>query len=273
MLGETSLPAKTRSVFDYLSQKDRERLQAFRTTRPDAPAPGEPPSSSSTRPRSPSPVPGPQLRAPGDVLIPALHPSIAKAALSGFQPFATDASKHARYTAFLAFRADAANADIDAPASRLGLAPLPGQRADAFAKELADYAEAAAVFKPLSGAMAGRFRSAAVVEAGPTVVEGLRHPVASAEDGDEEGKAEKENKEKEEEDPRMGAVRMGMFGALTREVAPWQPAKLLCKRFGVKEPDVAPAADTAGPSSAAAAAEQTPATPPLAITMVAAGAE
>ena len=34
MLGETSLPAKKRSVFDYLSQKDRERLQSIRKNLP-----------------------------------------------------------------------------------------------------------------------------------------------------------------------------------------------------------------------------------------------
>ena len=228
MLGETPLPAKTRSVFDYLSQKDRERLQAFRTSHPNSTE-----DSSSSTQRQPSPEPGPR---PSDgVYIPPLHPSVAKAALSGFQPFTADPVKQARYTTFLNFRADPANED--APASRLGFGPFPGQRLEEFNKELADYAKSATVFKPLSGAMAGRFRSAAVVEMGPKIVEGLHQPAAYADDL--EGSSEDAQKEKkEEEDPKMGAVRLGMYGPLTRETTPWQPARLLCKRFGVKDPEV-----------------------------------
>ena len=227
MLGETPLPAKTRSVFDYLSKKDRERLQAFRETRTETR--GEPSTQH-------SPSPGPAPRAPGVVFVPPLHPSIAKAALSGFQPFTADAVKHARYTTFLTFRADSANED--APAGKLGFGPFPAQTADEFNKELEDYAKAATVFKPLSGAMAGRFRSAAIVEAGPTVTEGLRFASSGDAEGEGEGGEEDKEEKKVEEDPKTGAVRLGMYGPLTRETTPWQPAKLLCKRFGVKEPEV-----------------------------------
>jgi hypothetical protein len=37
------------------------------------------------------------------------------------------------------------------------------------------------------------------------------------------------------------ATRMGMYGPMTRETKTWQPARLLCKRFGVKDPDPMPA--------------------------------
>ncbi|KAH9940773.1 uncharacterized protein BXZ73DRAFT_88499 [Epithele typhae] len=248
LLGETPLPAKTRSVFDFLSQKDRERLQSFRA-RPDsdtaAAAPHEHPTT--------SPPPGPPLRAPGVVHVPPLHPSAAKAALSGFQPFAGDATKHARYSAFLAFRADAAREHAGADA--LGFGPLPGQTVGEFNKELDDYAKAATVFKPLSGAMADRFRTAVVVENGPRVVEGLHQPTGYAEDAGEDGEREKE---KEVEDPKMGAVRLGMFGPLTREAKPWRPAKLLCKRFGVKEPEVDDGAQGAQEGGADVGAPDTP---------------
>ena len=226
MLGETPLPAKTRSVFEYLSQKDRVRLQAFRTTR-SADGAAEPPSA----PRPPSP--GPPPPAPGGVHVPRLHPSVAKAALSGFQPFTADPLKQSRYTAFLTFQADASS---DSPDS-LGFGPLPGQSTDEFNKELEDYAKSATVFKPLSGAMASRFRSGAVVEMGPKVVEGLHQPTSYVDSGEETQDKDKDGP-KEEEDPRVGAVRLGMFGRLTRESVPWQPARLLCKRFGVKEPEV-----------------------------------
>jgi G patch domain-containing protein 1 len=47
---------------------------------------------------------------------------------------------------------------------------------------------------------------------------------------------------------------MGMYGPLTREKKPWQPAKLLCKRFGVKEPNPEPEVSKepmAGPNTSA----------------------
>ncbi|TFK92456.1 hypothetical protein K466DRAFT_480570 [Polyporus arcularius HHB13444] len=230
MLGEAPLPAKTRSIFEFLSQKDRDRLQAFRATRSE----GAPQPSPAARP----PSPGPPPPAPGGVQIPRLHPSVAKAALTGFQPFTADPLKHSRYTAFLAFQADASS-------EGLGFGPLPGQSTEEFNKELQDYAKSATVFKPLSGAMADRFRSGAVVELGPNVVEGLHQPTSYTDSTDPDG----ETKEEKEEDPKLGAVRMGMFGRLTRETIPWQPARLLCKRFGVKEPEVDTTAQAGAASS------------------------
>lgn len=217
MLGETPLPAQTRSIFDYMSQKDRERLESIRDNL-TAGAPKTPPE------RAPS-TPPPPLR-PGELDIPHVHPSVAKAALQGFQPFIADPVKHSRYTAFLNHAADASGN------TQLAIGPLPGQRMEDFNKELADYAKSATVFKPLSGAMASRFKSAAIIETGPKIVEGLHTPDVAAEEPEEQVE------EKKEEDPRMAAVRLGMYGPLTREVTPWQPARLLCKRFGVKDPEV-----------------------------------
>ncbi|KAI0831977.1 hypothetical protein BC628DRAFT_1311155 [Trametes gibbosa] len=233
MLGETPLPAKARSVFEYMSQKDRERLESIRHTRSD-------PSTAPPRPPSPSePTP---TSAPTGWHFPHIHPSVAKAALQGFQPFASDPLKHSRYTAFLIFQSNYTDGEsVDS----IGFGPLPGQSIDDFHKELDDYAKSATVFKPLSGAMAGRFRSAVVIEMGPKAVEGLHQPQPSVED--EEGPDDGEEEKKE--DPRMSAVRMGMFGRLTREAQPWQPARLLCKRFGVKDPEV----DMTGAAGAASA--------------------
>ena len=149
-------------------------------------------------------------------------------ALQGFQPFTADPVKQARYTAFL--KAQAAGED-SVPFSR-----SVGQSVEAFSKELVDYVKSAQIFKPVSAAMAGRFTSAAVVEAGPKAVEGLHQP--RSEDSYLSHPSETVKEEKKEESPKENAARLGMFGPLTREVNPWQPAKLLCKRFGVKEPNV-----------------------------------
>ncbi|KAH9926919.1 uncharacterized protein B0H18DRAFT_875905 [Fomitopsis serialis] len=239
MLGETPLPSQARSVFDYMSQKDRERLQNIKNAALTAPA----------TPSIAAPPPPPP-HVPGQIEVPTLHPSIAKAALSGFQPFTADPVKQSRYTAFLNYQAN--RESVGGP-SGIGVGPMPGQSAEEFNKELGDYAKSATVFKPLSAAMAGRFRSAVIVETGPQIVEGLHQPVPAAEPS-----ADEEQENKEDEDPRMGAVRMGMYGPLTREVNPWQPARLLCKRFGVKDPEVdmtaeagAATADLAMPTAAA----------------------
>ena len=98
ILGETPLPAQQRSVFDYMSQKDRERLESIR--------------NKFTAGKSTTPEPGPSAsppppRLPGELEIPQVHPSVAKAALQGFQPFTADPVKQSRYTAFLNYAADA----------------------------------------------------------------------------------------------------------------------------------------------------------------------
>ncbi|KAI0690482.1 hypothetical protein BC835DRAFT_1435011 [Cytidiella melzeri] len=226
MLGETPLPAQARSVFDFMSQKDRERLEKIKGS-VNAPPPSCPKDYHHRHP------PGQSLDKPDDVVaVPDLHPSVAKAALTGFQPFTADPVKQSRYTAFLQFTSASSSQD-----KKLSIGPMPEQSPAEFNKELADYAKAATVFKPLSGAMAGRFRSAVVVEMGPKVVEGLYTPDLSGRAQDDGERKEGEEKE-ENEDPRMGAVRLGMYGLLTREVGRWQPARLLCKRFGVKEPEM-----------------------------------
>ncbi|KAK7686311.1 hypothetical protein QCA50_010535 [Cerrena zonata] len=230
ILGETPLPTKKRSVFDYLSQKDKERLQSIRGNLSEA--------TSDTKQPAAEPLPPQPTYLPGQVHIPTIHPSVAKAALTGFQPFIADPLKHSRYCAFLNY---ASQASDSSSSSGLGIGPMPNQSTEEFNKELSDYAKSATVFKPLSGAMAGRFTSSKVVELGPKIIEGLHTPdLSNLDDGEEEDKGENQ---KENDDPRRGAIRLGMYGPLTREVKSWQPAKLLCKRFGVKEPELEVATD------------------------------
>lgn len=203
-------------------------------------------------------MPPPPLPKRGELNIPHIHPSVAKAALQGFQPFRADPVKQSRYMAYLAYASQDASAGV-----QLGVGPLPDQTIDDFNKELADYAKSAAVFKPLSGAMASRFKSAAIVEMGPQIIEGLHTPVQAPE-------GQGAQKDEPEEDPRMTAIRAGMYGLLTREVTPWQPAKLLCRRFGVKDPEVdtnevePPSAQFS--ASAGTPGDTTPGATPLAIT-------
>jgi G patch domain-containing protein 1 len=231
MLGEVPLPSAPRSVFEYISQKDRERLQKFAAGGGIvSPATSDLPPSTTVAPSEPD-----------TIRIPRTEPHIAQAALRGFQPFATDPVKQSRYNAYLQSQA---SQDSSVPP----LKPSPGQRIDEFNKELEDYAKSALIFKPISGAMAGRFTSAVVFDSGPKIHEGLHTPSS-------EELAEKEREEKKKEDnisPKQHAAKMGMYGPLTRETKPWQPARLLCKRFGVKDPNPtpsdAPAAAPPGPN-------------------------
>lgn len=213
ILGETPLPSAPRSVFEYMSEKDRERIKRI--------------ASGLTAPLSEQSISTPIL---APTVTTKIEPHVAQAALRGYQPFTSDPAKQARYTAYLQSHA---NTDESIPE----LKPLPAQRTDEFKQELEGYAKAASLFKPISGAMAGRFTSAAVVDFGPKVHEGLHTP------SHEEIAAKEAQRLKEEEDkisPKAHAAKMGMFGPLTRETKPWQPASRLCKRFGVKVPELLP---------------------------------
>ena len=207
MLGETPISSTPRSVFDYLSQKDRDRLKNLSSSLASGTIPPQ------QTPPSPTPID-----------IPQTDPRTAQAALKGFQPFTTDPAKQARYTAYLQ-----SQATPDAPEIK----PTAGQTNENFNRELADYAKAAQVFKPVSGAMAARFASASTVEVVGNTHQGLYKPTK-----DDYAKLDghKEEAKKEGESPKAHAAKMGMFGPLTREVKVWQPARLLCRRFGVKDP-------------------------------------
>ncbi|KAG6850675.1 hypothetical protein H0H93_010403 [Arthromyces matolae] len=156
----------------------------------------------------------------------------------GFQPFLSDPEKHLRYNTYL--RSQLAT-DAGPP-----LQPHSNQSRDEFHKECEGYAKAALLFKPMSNAMAGRFTSAAVVETGPKMHVGLHTP------SQEESKHKEGEEKKEEENlsPKANAARMGMYGPLTREAKPWQPAKLLCKRFKVRDPNPEPEVEVPPPAAA-----------------------
>jgi G patch domain-containing protein 1 len=103
-------------------------------------------------------------------------------------------------------------------------------------EEAREFAQAARVFRPMSGAMAQRFTPSS---AAPSDGSGAEKMVVSG-------------------DPAEEAARMGMFGAMTRAVREWAPTRLVCKRFGVRPPDTAVAdgreAGAAARASASAAA-------------------
>lgn len=244
LLGETPLPGSAKSVFEYMSEKDRERIQRIASNFASGKTSSTPavhPSFSTTS-ETTATIPPP----PAAKTTTTIEPHVAQAALLGFQPFTTDPVKQARYTTFL--QSFASGSTTTTPS----LQPLPDQTNGEFTKELADFSKAAALFKPMSGAMQGRFMSASVLDMGPRIIEGLHHPSSSqAESEENEGKEEIEPEKVAEEnvDPKVNAAKMGMYGPLTREAKPWVPARLLCKRFGVREPNISTEDAKPGPST------------------------
>ena len=202
-----------------MSKKDQERIKNIATSCFTGP------SRTDTTGQEPTPTTFPSQ----EPYIPHTEPHVAQAALQGFQPFTSDPNKQFRYTTYLRAHSE--------PGSGVSIpGRLPTQTPETYALEMNEFAKAAALFRPISGAMAGRFTSAAVLELGTKTVEGLHTPSADQASKEEEQKPVVEE-EKKEEEPKVHAARLGMYGPMTREVKPWQPARLLCKRFGVKDPN------------------------------------
>ncbi|KAM0793650.1 hypothetical protein ACM66B_001081 [Microbotryomycetes sp. NB124-2] len=235
MLGEQLPPAAQKSVFDYLSAKDKQRLAALHTSSLTSEQDGE-----SGKPPS-------EVERDEQLSIPVLDGPTALAALKGFQPFgptstAPDPMKQARYTLFLKHCANL----LPPSDSTLPFGPRPNpvtgkmQTMSEFNKELSDYAQAARVFKPMSTMLAGRFTSGGSSSLPPAVTPGLYQPEAKSNGSGKDSKyLTTESVEPvlvEKLTPAQQAVRAGLFGDATRTVSFWQPHKLLCKRFGVRPP-------------------------------------
>ncbi|KAI9722804.1 MAG: hypothetical protein M1828_004500 [Chrysothrix sp. TS-e1954] len=228
LLGEAQLPGK--SVFDFLTPAARNRLASTsgNASLPIARSEAGPPPPPAPAPRSTQPNPPP--------LPTAIHvpPAIALAALgrgtSGWVPYADDEPKRARYQHFLKHHAGVIHT-IGAPQRPTSTTP------DDWAREQAEFAHAAHVFKPMSGSMASRFTSASA-DPDPDSAKALR-----AEDGDDTTAARDATTSRttttakqKPQDPAEAAAEMGMFGPMTRSVQTFYPSRLLCKRFNVKAP-------------------------------------
>ncbi|KAK8240399.1 hypothetical protein HDK90DRAFT_532110 [Phyllosticta capitalensis] len=209
IFGEQALPGK--SVFDYLSPAARERIAAA-TGKNNLPAARSEFFEGSQQTDA-------EKRKMLWNLVPALDASIAAAALnrgtSGWMPYAEDAQKRARYRAFLELKAGQADTLPERAA---------GMTVDEWARELSEFVQAANVFKPISGLMAARFVSSS------------QQPASSS----GESKKEKDNLVRKPAtppaDPAEQAARLGMYGPLTRQIKPFFPTRLVCKRFNVKPP-------------------------------------
>lgn len=116
-------------------------------------------------------------------------------------------SKQARYNRYLEH-----HAGLSAPAPT-----KPDDMADLeFSRELQEFYNCVAIFKPMAAPMASRFTAAA------SSIPATRSEAATGPSYDKDAPRE--------------AARLGMFGNMTRSVADFAPCSLLCKRFNVKAP-------------------------------------
>lgn len=204
ILGEEAL--KSKSVFDYITPEAREKMIAA-TGRTDLPrAKGEAPPEASRKSDN---------ERLWD-LVPPLDKPTAISSLqrgaSGFMPYDEDEAKQERYKGFLSLKAGFTDQLPDRPM---------GMSKDDWSKELQEFAQAAQVFKPMTGLLANRFVSSKKGVSGN----------AAGDDSNAE-----EERLKRPEDPAEQAALLGMFGPMTRSVEKFYPTRLLCKRFGVKPP-------------------------------------
>jgi G patch domain-containing protein 1 len=205
VLGEEQLPGK--SIFDFLSQSARDKLVTA-TGRANLPiARGEAAPEGWQRSEAE------KQKSLWD-LVPKLDSSVAALALqrgtSGWMPYAEDDAKRSRYRSFL----ESCSGQRDALPER-----VKGSSMDDWIKEMGEFAQAAQVFKPISGLMASRFTSSS---SSPRLATDNASPASEKPD--------------KPEDSAEAAAKIGMFGPMTRTRLQFYPTRLLCKRFNVKAP-------------------------------------
>nr|XP_020458272.1 G patch domain-containing protein 1 isoform X2 [Monopterus albus] len=126
-----------------------------------------------------------------------------------FKPFEKNPSKQARYELYLSRlkqgHTDALEQSLD-----------PGMTEWERSREREEFVRASILYRPTSSSLSSRFTRATHLEDDDTVEVNR----------DVEGDV----------DDKQAAIKMKMFGKLTRETLEWHPDKLLCKRFNVPNP-------------------------------------
>lgn len=188
------------------------------------------------------------------LFVPSLDRPTAVAALKGFQPYSAastspDPVKQARYTLYLQYQAADGSSTTTSP---FGPRKLPNgklQTVQELNRELSEYSQSARVFKPVSGLLGNRFESSKTGSLdAPKVEPGLYQPPSKAQASASVPSSsdyltstiDAASAAAEPPAPKLSpaqvAAREGNFGHLTRTTSQFRPAKLLCKRFGVRDP-------------------------------------
>lgn len=204
-LGETVLKGPAPSVLEYLSEKDRERLKEVKqATEQQMKAKMLPqqPRNSRFQPASPN-----DASQKWQML---LGGQLANAGSSDFKPFARDPEKQKRYESFV--KSLKQGEKVDTLERYLDPSMTEWERG----REQEEFFRAAMFYKSSNSVLASRFTRAKYE--------------------DDVDKVEVPRDQENDIDDKESAVKMKMFGKLTRDKFEWHPEKLLCKRFNVPDP-------------------------------------
>ncbi|XP_057191075.1 G patch domain-containing protein 1 [Triplophysa rosa] len=244
MLGETPLLGPS-SVFELLGSKDREKLNDIRKASQEqnrserdlssavdraavvASAKAAALQAMSSRFQSTAPQPDPHTQSPTSQSLPqpSSETQMALKAWSGptadagqtFKPFEKNPQKQARYDLYIS---RLKRGDRDALESSPDSSMTEWERG----REKEEFVRAALLYKPSNSSLSSRFTRA-------------KHE-------DDTDSVEVTRDQENDVDDKQAAVKMKMFGKLTRETLEWHPDKLLCKRFNI--PDPYPGSNTVG---------------------------
>uniref|UniRef100_A0A8C8R864 G-patch domain containing 1 n=1 Tax=Pelusios castaneus TaxID=367368 RepID=A0A8C8R864_9SAUR len=200
LLGETALKGPSPSVLAYLSEKDQERIK-------DVKQAAEQQLKTQTLPQQ-------SLNSSSSSSDGAHHKwqivsGIATPGSSDFKPFAKNPEKQKRYEDYVESLKQERK---DAPESCLD----PGMTEWERGREREEFFHAAMLYKSSNSVLSSRFIRA-------------KHE-------DDTDKVEVPRDQENDIDDKESAVKMKMFGKLTRDKFEWHPDKLLCKRFNVPDP-------------------------------------
>ncbi|XP_019748754.1 G patch domain-containing protein 1 [Hippocampus comes] len=199
LLGEAALPGPA-SVMELLRPEDRLRLLRFRTAASvpsDPPPPRAPPSADASLRQRQEEAAAVWRGRDGDP--------------RAFKPFEKNAGKQARYDAYLG---RLRLGDKDALEASLDPSMTEWERS----REKEEFVRASILYRPTSSALASRFTR------------------AKRDDNDDDESVEVAAQTEGNTEDKEAAVKMKMFGKLTRETFEWHPDKILCKRFNVPHP-------------------------------------
>ncbi|XP_074013950.1 G patch domain-containing protein 1 isoform X2 [Numenius arquata] len=203
-LGEAALKGPSPSVLEYLSEKDRERLKEVKqASEQQMKARTLPHQSCSSRFQPASPD------AAAHKWQMLLGGQLANAGSSDFKPFAKNPEKQQRYESFLK---SLKQGEKDTLEHYLDPTMTEWERG----REQEEFFRAAMFYKSSNSALSSRFTRAKYE--------------------DDVDKVEVPRDQENDIDDKETAVKMKMFGKLTRDKFEWHPEKLLCKRFNVPDP-------------------------------------
>ncbi|EHH29890.1 Evolutionarily conserved G-patch domain-containing protein [Macaca mulatta] len=208
LLGETPIQGSATSVLEFLSQKDKERIKEMKQAT-DLKAAQLKARSLAQNAQSSRAQPSPAAAAGHCSWHMALGGGTATLKASNFKPFAKDPEKQKRYEEFLVHmkqgQKDALERCLD-----------PSMTEWERGRERDEFARAALLYASSHSTLSSRF--------------------THAKEEDDSDQVEVPRDQENDVGDKQSAVKMKMFGKLTRDTFEWHPDKLLCKRFNVPDP-------------------------------------